>query len=82
MFIALVWELVLLDSAFRHPILVRLAGRGFRSGAQGAVAQLVRASACHAEGCGFEPRRPRLFNPLEERYLAYLPVSGSAAQKT
>jgi hypothetical protein len=27
----------------------------------GGVAQLVRASACHAEGCGFEPRRSRHF---------------------
>ena len=25
----------------------------------GVVAQLVRASACHAEGCGFETRRSR-----------------------
>jgi hypothetical protein len=28
-------------------------------GARGGVAQLVRASACHAEGRGFEPRRSR-----------------------
>ena len=29
--------------------------------AYGIVAQLVRASACHAEGRGFEPHRFRLF---------------------
>ena len=28
---------------------------------RGGVAQLVRASACHAEGCGFEPRLSRHF---------------------
>ena len=27
----------------------------------GAVAQLVRASPCHGEGCGFEPRQLRHF---------------------
>ena len=27
---------------------------------QGGVAQLVRASDCRSEGCGFEPRHPRL----------------------
>ena len=27
----------------------------------GVVAQLVRASACHAEGRGFEPRQSRHF---------------------
>ena len=29
--------------------------------ALGVVAQLVRASACHAEGRGFEPRQSRLY---------------------
>src|SRR5665213_2715304 len=29
----------------------------------GGVAQLVRVSACHAEGRGFEPRRSRHFSP-------------------
>ena len=33
----------------------------------GAVAQLARASACHAEGCGFESRQPR---PSDEGTLA------------
>ena len=30
--------------------------------ARGGVAQLVRASACHAEGRGFEPRLSRQFS--------------------
>ena len=29
--------------------------------ALGVVAQLVRASACHAEGRGFEPRQSRQY---------------------
>ena len=31
--------------------------------ALGVVAQLVRASACHAEGRGFEPRQSRQYLP-------------------
>ncbi len=34
--------------------------------ARGGVAQLVRASACHAEGRGFEPRRSRHFYDLAD----------------
>ena len=33
----------------------------------GGVAQLVRASACHAEGRGFEPHRPRHSPTLVKR---------------
>ena len=33
----------------------------------GVVAQLVRASACHAEGRGFESRPSRHFNELESQ---------------
>src|SRR5882724_13063558 len=35
------------------------AGKPANKGFFGGVAQLVRASACHAEGRGFEPRRSR-----------------------
>ena len=40
----------------------------------GGVAQLVRASACHAEGRGFEPRRSRqIFSCLDrlDRFRAF-----------
>ena len=36
----------------------------------GVVAQLVRASACHAEGRGFEPLQSRhLISPLGEFFI-------------
>ena len=39
---------------------------------QGAVAQLVRASACHAEGRGFESRQPRHYYKNSERLFVAL----------
>ena len=41
--------------------------------ALGVVAQLVRASACHAEGRGFEPRQSRqyLHRRLTVFFLVY-----------
>lgn len=33
--------------------------QSIKCGSSGVVAQLVRASACHAEGRGFEPRQSR-----------------------
>ncbi len=43
------------------------------SNALGVVAQLVRASACHAEGRGFEPRQSRqyLHRRLTVFFLVY-----------
>lgn len=41
--------------------------RVVRMGVSGDVAQLVRAPACHAGGCGFEPRRPRSLMKLALR---------------
>src|SRR5438094_8512589 len=35
------------------------------SPSQGVLAQLVRAPPCHGGGCGFEPRRLRVFNCLK-----------------
>ena len=37
--------------------------------ALGVVAQLVRASACHAEGRGFEPRQSRQY--LHHRQMVF-----------
>jgi|SRR3954471_24662834 hypothetical protein len=49
----------ILDTSARAALHERLLPRA--NPARGGVAQLVRASACHAEGRGFEPRRSRQF---------------------
>src|SRR6266566_46838 len=41
----------------------------------GGVAQPDSASACHAEGCGFEPRRPR-WSRVEEPVVLGGPIPG------
>src|SRR5215217_5012106 len=43
-----------------------------------AVAQLARASACHAEGRGFESLQPLRSNPLVERVRASVCLSRPA----
>src|SRR5581483_3043369 len=48
-----------LDLAGYGSYLSAPAGKPLNKGFFGGVAQLVRASACHAEGRGFEPRRSR-----------------------
>src|SRR5437588_364081 len=48
-----------LDLAGYGSYLSAPAGKPANKGFFGGVAQLVRASACHAEGRGFEPRRSR-----------------------
>src|SRR5437588_2825311 len=48
-----------LDLAGYGSYLSAPAGKPRNNGFFGGVAQLVRASACHAEGRGFEPRRSR-----------------------
>jgi hypothetical protein len=41
---------------------------GWRYLPQGGVAQSVRASACHAEGRGFESRHSRHFGAIYDQY--------------
>src|SRR5258706_14371225 len=57
--------LVVLDLPQVGSYIGRLSRQGaFSRGLErGGVAQLVRVSACHAEGRGFEPRRSRQFSP-------------------
>ena len=43
------------------------------------VAQLVRVSACHAEGRGFEPRQPR--HILEISSIGRAPVFGTVGSR-
>lgn len=45
----------------------------------GVVAQLVRASACHAEGRGFEPLQSRqyLHRSSERCFLIYMSIKKS-----
>ena len=40
----------------------------------GAVAQLVRASACHAEGRGFESHQLRQFSPSCGWYVSFFKI--------
>src|SRR5437870_4429187 len=48
------------------PWIGRRAGRrGYTGRSPAAVAQLARASACHAEGRGFEPLQPLLMKALQ-----------------
>ena len=49
-------------------------------GAVGDVAQLVRATACHAVGRGFEPRHSRLIMNPVQLLLLIGELEGSSAQ--
>ena len=60
---------LLLDRAGVPPYIDPLRALPFSGAARGGVAQLVRVSACHAEGRGFEPRRSRHFLNENGSYL-------------
>src|SRR5215813_1964047 len=64
-----------LDLAGYGSYLSAPAGKPANKGFFGGVAQLVRASACHAEGRGFEPRRSR--HPLQGWRFCLKNSSGS-----